>query len=97
MNFFFKYLKKIGRKAAKMPKKCKITFKKTFFQGKFMAKLSIFFQYSESSFSKQFCHNFFMFSVLSSKMEQNKKKKLLKTEHQCTTSVKLPFKNCFLK
>ena len=54
-----------------------------------------FFQYSETTFSKKFCPNFFlMFCVLSSKMNT---KKLLKTKHQCKTSVKLALTKLFFE
>ena len=53
----------------------KLAFKIFFFQSMFEAKLIIFFQNSETTFSKQFCPNFF-FNVYCAKLkdENNLKK-----------------------
>ena len=49
-----------SKNAQKLITNCKIRFFNTFFQGKFMVKLSIFFyKYFETTFSKQFCPIFF--------------------------------------
>ena len=73
-NTLLKYWK-LTLKAAKMPKNGKKKnqigfYKNLFFPSTFKAKLRKKIQNSETTFSKQFCPNFFlMFSMLSSKIE----------------------------
>ena len=57
-----------------MDKNGKISFQKLFFQSTFKAKLGISFQNSETTFSKQFCPNFF--NVFCAKKKKKKKKNL---------------------
>ena len=57
-----------------------------------MAEFSIFFQYSDTTLTKQFCPIFYVFFA---KAQSWNTKKLLKTEHQCKTSV-LAFKKTFV-
>ena len=58
----------------------------------FKATLGIFFQNSETTFSKQFCPNFLCFLC---KSQGWNTKKVLKTEHQCTFFSIMNFTNFY--
>ena len=69
----------------------KITFQKNFFLKYILGQIKIFFKNLRPLFQNSFVPRFFMFSVLSFRMEH---KKLLKTEHQCTFFYIMNFTSC---